>query len=362
MMDIGDWVLAGAAFCGLIAGFFARRARFCTFGAVEDLLLVGDSTRLRTWVLAIAVAILGVQGLWWLGVLDLAHSFHLSAFINPVGLLVGGLLFGIGMAMVGNCAFGMLIRLGGGDLRALFVFLIMGLVAYATARGLPGLLRLAVFEPFEISMGALGGQGLGHVVAWVSGVPTVTASVISGVMIAVAMLVWCYRGSSFSIVSRDGLAGIAVGLAVTGGFWLSGGLAQQGFDPLSVRSLSYVLPPGETIVYVLTFTGSVLSFPVALVVGTLLGVWLAAMIDGDARIEGYDEGREMKRQFVGAILMGFGGVTALGCTVGQGISGMATLSLGAPIAMLGIILGAVAGIRVLMTGSVREGVSSLLSN
>lgn len=360
-MTIDQSILVAAALIGFAAGFAARRARFCTFGAIEDVVMIGDTTRLRAWLLAIAVAIVGVQVLWWTNLADIGATFYLAPGFNPVALFFGGLLFGLGMAMVGNCAFGMLVRLGGGDLRALFVFLVMGLAAYATARGLTATVRVAVFDGFAMTLDGIGGQGLGHVVAALAGLAPAVASLAVGLVLAVAIVSWCARDPSFRTAWRDWIAGSAVGLAVIAGFWVTGGWARESFAPLDVRSLTYVLPPGESIVYILTFSGAKMTFPIAVTGGTLLGVWFASLLAGDSRLEGYDDGREMKRHFFGAILMGVGGVTALGCTIGQGVSGMATLSLGAPVAMAGVVLGAMFGLRVLISGSVRESLSLFLS-
>ena len=360
-MTFDQSLLVAAALIGFGAGFAARRARFCTFGAIEDVVMIGDVTRLRAWVLAIGVAILGVQLMWWTDTADIGAAFYLSSAFNPVGLFVGGLMFGIGMAMVGNCAFGMLIRLGGGDLRALFVFLVMGLSAYATARGLAAVVRVTLFDGFEMDLSTIGGQGAGHLIGALMGTAPAQASMAAGLSIALLIFAWCLRDGAFRAAHKDWLAGIAVGLAVTAGFWVTGGWSREGFAPLDVRSLTYVLPPGESIVYVLTFSGANMTFPIAVTFGTLIGVWAASLAAGDARLEGYDDAREMKRHFFGALLMGFGGVTALGCTIGQGISGMATLSIGAPIAMAGVVLGAMFGLRVLISGSLRDSMSLFFS-
>jgi len=360
-MDTEHQVLWAIALIGFAAGFAARRARFCTYGALEDYVMARNTVRLRSWVFAIVVAIVGVQLLWWTDAAAIGESFYLDARFNPVGLFIGGLMFGIGMAMVGNCAFGMLIRLGGGDLRALFVFMVMGLAAYASARGIAAVFRVYSLEPFAFSLDAIGGQGLGHVVAAITGMAVEDASLVSGLLIALGLLVWCFRDPAFARSHRDHFAGLIFGLAVVAGFWVTGGLAREGFAPLDVRSLTYVLPPGETIVYGLTFSGAVMSFPVAMTLGTLVGVWAASMLARDTQLDGYDEPREMKRDFFGAILMGFGGVTALGCTIGQGVSGMATLSLGAPIVVAGIIVGGLVGLHSMISGSVREGIAALFS-
>jgi uncharacterized protein len=120
--------------------------------------------------------------------------------------------------------------------------------------------------------------------------------------------------------SRDIVAGALIGLAVAYGFAATGIIGADPFDPQRVESLTYVLPPGETIVYFLTYTGATIDFGIGLVLGTLGAAFLTAAFKGELRLEAFDDAREMRRHLAGAFLMGFGGVSALGCTARQGIS------------------------------------------
>ncbi|WP_420347727.1 YeeE/YedE family protein [Pelagibius sp.] len=353
-------MLAG---CGLVAGCVvgavARGARFCTFGAIEDWVLAEESLRLRSWGLAIAVAMLAVQLLDAAGLARIGESFYLAADFGWLGAVLGGLLFGFGMAMVGTCGYGTLVRLGGGDLRSFVVFLVLGLTAYMTARGLTGTFRESFIEPLNWNLESLEGQGLSHLLAAALGIERAIASLVLGLLLPGMIFWWCFRHAEFRRAYRDIAAGVLIGATVAASFAATGILGADPFDPQRVQSLSYVLPPGEAIVYLLTFSGATVTFSVGLVVGTVAGAFLTAAAKGELRLEAFDDAREMRRHLLGAFLMGFGGVTALGCTVGQGISGMATLSMSAPLALAGIFLGAAFGLHYLVSGSLRDALSAL---
>ncbi len=254
------------------------------------------------------------------------------------------------MALVGTCGFGVLVRLGSGDMRAVLLFLMLGLSAYMAARGLTALARVTALEPLRVGMDGTGGQGLAHVAGAAFGVAVETAGLVLGLIIGGALLVWCFASAGFRGSFYGILSGLAVGLAVAGGFWATGYLGNDDFEPQRVESLSYVLPPGETIQYLLTFTGAEISFGIGVTLGTIFGAFVTTATRFDFRREVYDDAREMRRHLLGAFMMGFGGVAALGCTVGQGISGMSTLALSAPLALASIFFGAVFCIRYMMTG------------
>lgn len=340
---------------GIVAGMAARGADFCTYRAVEDWWVSGDKTRLRTWALAIAVAMIAVQAMFALDVARIDESFYLAPSLGWGGAIVGGLLFGWGMAMVGTCGFGILVRLGSGDMRAVLMFLTMGLSAYMAARGLTALARVAALEPLRLDMEAQGGQGLSHIVGSLTGLEVGDAGLIVALVVGTSILVWCFSDIAFSGSMHGIVSGAAVGLAVAGGFAVTGILGDDDFDPQRVESLTYVLPPGETIQYLLTFTGAEINFGIGVTLGTIFGAFITTATRTRFRLEVYDSAREMRRHLFGAFLMGFGGVAAMGCTVGQGITGMSTLSLSAPLALASIFAGAVLGIRYLMTGTLMPG-------
>lgn len=157
------------------------------------------------------------------------------------------------------------------------------------------------------------------------------------------------------------MAGALIGVVIAAGFAATGVLGNDEFDPHPVRSMSYVLPLGETIIYFLTFTGSSLDFGIGMVLGTISGAFGVALYKRELHLESFDGRREMRRHLIGAFLMGFGGVTALGCTVGQGMSGLSTLSMSSPLALGCILIGANFGLNYLLTGSLSDAARALLS-
>jgi len=353
-LSTGQLVALSGFALGLIAGWVARWSRFCTFGAVEDMVLTGNLGRMKSWALAIAVAMIAVQIMHISGIARIDETFYLGNNFHWAGAIIGGLMFGLGMAQVGTCGFGILVRIGGGDLKAFVAFLVMGLTAYMTAGGITGYARRYILEAVDLDLANLGGQGLPHLVAALFGMDAQFLWLPMALIIAGLLLAWCFSGGGFKGNRRDITSGIVIGLVVAGGFAATGIIGNDPFEPTPVRSLSYVIPPGRSIIYLLTFIGATINFSIALVFGTLAGSFAAAIWNSELRIEAYDDAREMRRHLLGAFMMGFGGVSAYGCTIGQGISGMATLSAAAPLALGSILIGATGGLYYLLTGSVRE--------
>lgn len=327
---------------GIALGFVARRGRFCTLGAIEDAVYGKDTRRFRTWLLAVAVAIAGVHALEGAGYLDLSRAIYTTARIEWGGALIGGLLFGVGMALVGTCGFGTLVRIGGGDLKSLVAFLVMAFTAMMTMRGLTGLVRVRAIEPLSYDLVGSLSQRIPDVLGLTGATgqlfPFVVALVIAGAACTVGFL-----RSGWPVVT-----GIAIGLIVVLGWWATGSAGYDPFDTRRVESFSFVAPLGETVLYLMLASGLRPDFPVGTVVGVLVGAFLAAKSEGHFRWEAPDDAREMKRHLLGAFLMGFGGIAALGCTIGQGITGVSTLAVGSFIAIGSILVGARLGLYFLV--------------
>jgi uncharacterized membrane protein YedE/YeeE len=341
MPDLPDFVvrtLLGLVL-GAALGFAARAGRFCSLGAIEDAVYAQDGRRLRAWLLAIAVAIAGVQLLESYADLDLSRSIYVGARIEWGGAVIGGLMFGFGMALVGTCGFGTLLRLGGGDFRALLTFLIMGLAAAMTLRGIAGLARISLLDPLSSTLPDGARQRLPALVG-TSG----TAATATALAIAVLLGTAAFWSKPFLKSPRTMATGAVIGLIVVLGWWATGVAA---FDPLDVRrieSFSFVAPLADTLLYLMLASGLKPDFPVGAVLGVVAGAFIAAKLNKQFRWEAPDDARELKRHLVGALLMGSGGVAALGCTIGQGITGVSTLSVGSILALLSIALGARAGL------------------
>lgn len=322
---------------GVVLGLAARLGRFCTLGAIEDLIYGGDDRRMRMWGIAIGTAILTTFLSASAGWIALEETLYLRAPWHPLAAAGGGLIFGYGMAIAGNCGFGALARMGGGDIRSFVIVLVMGLAAYATMSGPLAPLRVAIFPPSTgISANPF---GVGA-----------SASPLVGIGIGLIVLATALASKSMLSSRRMVLWGAAVGLSVTFGWIGTSWVARTGFEALPVVSHTFSAPLGETMLYVMTSTGRSLSFGVGSVLGVALGAALGSVIRGQFRWEACEDPRELRRQIIGAAMMGAGAVTALGCSIGQGLSAFSVLSISAPLVFAAILLGAALGLRHLVEG------------
>ncbi|TNF57740.1 MAG: YeeE/YedE family protein [Rhodobacteraceae bacterium] len=328
---------------GVLLGLAARIGRFCTLGAIEDALYSSDDRRLRMWAVAIGVAILGTQSAIGAGLLDPGVSPYLDQRWNPLGTIVGGLMFGYGMALSGNCGYGALARLGGGDLRSFVIVLVMGLSTYVAMSGPLAQLRVTLFPVIEGSAHLQGAltplrAAFGEA-AWIA------AASIGLVLVGFALTSRAMRASPSHVIW-----GAVVGLAIVSGWLGTQWIADHGFAAEPIQSHSFAAPLGDTMFYLMTASGTALSFSVGSVTGVVLGAFLGSLRKGRFRWEACEDPRELRRQMLGAALMGPGAVLAVGCSVGQGLSAFSLLAYSAPVACLAIFAGAALGLRQLIVG------------
>ncbi|MBI3435977.1 MAG: YeeE/YedE family protein [Proteobacteria bacterium] len=353
----------GGLIIGLVFGATAQRTNFCTMGAITDLVLMGDGRRLRAWVLAIAVAIIGTQALHASGAIDINQSIYLTTNFGWFGAILGGAMFGFGMTLAGGCGSKTLVRLGAGNLKSLVVAIILGIVAYMTLRGLLALIRVQIESATNIDLKArgLGNQNIGEMAGGVLGLPAGAARTAAAVAVAAAFLVFCFKDTAFRRSPMNIVAGLIIGLAAVGGWAVTGILGADDFNPVPLASVTFVSPVAESLQYLMTFTGSTVNFGIAAVGGVIIGSFLMAVGTGTFQVENFTDRGDMLRHFSGATLMGAGGVLALGCTIGQGITGMSTLALGSVIAWLSIIAGGYLGVKYLEEGSLSGAVRAVLA-
>ena len=328
---------------GVLLGLAARLGRFCTLGAIEDYLYQNSDTRLRMWGLAIGVAGFGTFLLVAPGFLEPTQSiYHLAPWSPAMGIF-GGLLFGYGMALAGNCGFGALARFGGGDLRSFVVVVVMGISAYFMLSGPLATLRLATLSATEITTKTYSYPEFLHAATGVSS--TAVGLATSAFIIAAMLISKAFRANLKAI-----LWGTLVGLAIVSGWAGTQWVAADGFSNTPVNSHTFTSPLGETLLFLMTSSGGGLTFGVGSVFGVLAGAFCGSLIKGHFRWEACDDPRELKRQVLGAVLMGFGAVLAMGCTIGQGISAFSLLTFNAPLVFAAFFAGAALGLRQLITG------------
>ncbi|MFL4469280.1 YeeE/YedE family protein [Tateyamaria armeniaca] len=327
---------------GIALGLAARIGRFCTLGAIEDLLYGSDDRRMRMWAIAIGVAIIGAHVAMSLGWFDSAQSAYLDRVWNPIGTIIGGLMFGYGMALSGNCGYGALARLGGGDLRSFVIVLVMGLSAYFVMSGPLAHLRVMLF-PVETD--ASSAQGFTQLLDGFGVAPLATGIIAGGILLVVALMSADMRRSSGHI-----FWGTIVGLAIVSGWIGTYWVAMHGFEAEPIETHTFAAPIGDTIFYSMTASGNALSFSVGSVVGVVIGAALGSYSKGHFRWEACEDPRELRRQILGAAIMGPGAIIAVGCSVGQGISAFSLLAFSAPVTFLAIFAGAALGLKQLITG------------
>ncbi|WP_226580525.1 YeeE/YedE family protein [Acuticoccus sediminis] len=344
-----SWLLpAVGVLAGIALGYVARRQRFCTLSALERYWYARDSHPLRTWVLAATVALAATQTLVHTGLIDVSKSMYLEPSFSLPTAALGGLMFGLGMALVGTCGFGAVLRLGGGSLRSLVVLVVIGITALATQRGLVAIARVQLAERTALDLSFAGDQSLG---ALASAIVGARVDAVVAVVVALAFFAWIFADRSYRVRRGDILTGTAIGLVITFGWVATTFLAARSFDPVQIEAGSFVMPVGETILQFVAQTGTWPDYGIGLVVGTLIGATLAAVQRHDVRWEACDDARELGRHLAGGALMGIGGVLALGCTIGQGISAFSVMAISAPVVMLSIALGARIGLAWLLEGA-----------
>ena len=348
-------VLWAALALGLAFGALAQRTHFCTMGAVADVVNIGDWSRLRMWVLAIGVAMLGFNGMVGLGLVKASDSLYAAPAWTWLSHAVGGLMFGFGMVLASGCGSKTLVRIGAGNLKSVVVFGVLGLSAWATLRGVTAVLRSTTLDRVVLQLP--GGQDLPTLTAALGGSVAQRAAVLGSVL-GLALVGW-------AVARREGrsgdvlLGGLGTGALVVAMWWVSGVLGHVAEHPQTLEqaflatnsqrmeSFSFVAPLAYVLDGLVFFSDASkrLTQGMVLVLGVVLGSAAVALATRSFRWEGFRGVEDTANHLVGAVLMGVGGITAMGCTIGQGLSGLSTLSLGSLVATAGIVAGAVLALR-----------------
>jgi len=334
---------------GMLFGAIATKTNFCTMGAISDWINIGTKDRLRAWFLAIGIAILVSQAMHVSGVIDLGNAIYLTKNFGWLGHVLGGTLFGIGMTLSSGCGQRTLARVGSGNLKSVVVLLFLGLTAYMTMRGLFALFRVNAIEVTNIDLASSGitDQGIGTLLAAAMGLDdTATVSMIVAIVLGGGLVVFAFASKSFRGSFDNILAGVVIGLIIPAGWYATGVVGFDDFDPVRFESYTFVGPTGESFMYLMTFTGSTINFGIAAVFGVILGSFIYAILTGKFRIETFTNREDMIRHMMGGTVMGLGGVLALGCSIGQGVTGMSTLALGSLISLISIIFGSAITMKV----------------
>jgi len=328
-------VVWSAFVVGVLFGIIAELSRYCARAALAEW-APGDEQskaaenghpRSKQYLTAVLVGLAGTQLLFVSQNIDLAQSIYWSVPIRPVALVVGGLMFGAGMVLAGGCVSRLLVLAASGNGRSIVTLLVTGIAGYATLRGILSYPRIWLENAWSLETTPAQLYDTGTVS------PLVVAAAIALILLVPLTL----------LIRRSGLKGVvtgaAVGLAVVAGWIVTGIIGVDEFEPTQLASLSFVAPAGESIQYLMIFTGDTIRFSVALLGGVLIGAFASALVSGRLHYKGFTSQSSLVRYLSGGLLMGFGGVTALGCSIGQGLSGISTASLSSVMAVLAIAAG-----------------------
>lgn len=359
-VNLAARVVWGGFGLALVLGFVAAKTNFCTMGAISDVVNMEHWGRLRMWLLAIAVAMAGTNLLYYFDLIDLTKSVYQRPVLPWLSMLLGGTLFGIGMTIAGGCANKNLLRLGGGSVRSLVVLVFLAISAYMTLKGLFGQWRSSYLDPVAIDLSGLGmqGQSLADALARLTGMPAKSALLAVTGVVVIALLIFVFKDKRFRASGEQIVGGAILGLLVTAGWYLSGhiGFAENpdtlemtyfGTNSRTMESLSFVAPTAYSLELLMLWTDKSLhvTFGIATIVGVVLGSLIHAVTSRQFHWEGFASLEDLRNHLMGGILMGFGGVLAMGCTIGQGLTGVSTLALGSFISVAGIVAGAVATMK-----------------
>lgn len=345
--------LAFALACAF--GAIGRKTHFCTMGAVSDIVNMGEWSRMRMWLLAIGTAVLGAGALHATGQIDLGKSIYRTPNFTWLSYLVGGSSFGVGMVLASGCGSKTLIRIGGGSLKSLVVFMTLGLVAYMTMRGVFGVFRVNVLE--KVAIAFPGGQDIPALLTTTGMAPRM-ALLVAVFALGGGLTVAALAKRDFW--TRDNLlGGFGIGLSVVAAWYVSGHLGYIAEHPDTLEevflttnsgrmeALSFVAPQAYALELLMLWSDSsrTLSFGIVTLLGVVAGSFAWSMLTGSFRWEGFAGVEDTASHLLGAALMGFGGVVGMGCTIGQGISGFSTLALGSIVTFLSIVAGAAAMLK-----------------
>ncbi len=341
VLDGGNIIILSGLLIGLVYGSVGLLSGFCLLSGLRGWWADGDGRLIRTYALAIGVAVAATQLLAAAGLVDIGKSIYLQPQFSVPVLFFGGLLFGYGMVLSNGCGSRALVLLGRGNLRSFLVVIVLAIFAQMTLKGLIAPPRIAMVAASQSTAAAnsvpalLAEAGLSATVARM-----LAASVISAVLIIFAFAHPAFRRSPGQVA-----AGLVVGLLVAAGWFATGYLGADDFNPAPVTSLTFIAPIADGLQYVMLSTGSTLNFGIVTVFGVFAGSLVTALLTGRFELESHRSPRHMLRSGAGAALMGTGGVMAFGCSVGQGLTGFSTLALASLIAFAGILLGTAAGLR-----------------
>ena len=371
-MEIAAQLLIYTSILGFILGFVVTKTNFCTMWAVSDWVNIGDLSRFKAWMFAAAIAILGVTVLDFLSFFDIDDSRipYRNSLLAWPRYILGGLMFGVGMTYASGCGNKVLIRVGGGNLKSLVVLLVAGIMAYVMTRtDFYGIVFHSWMNPISLDLAELGilDQSLPTIISSIFSVTNgIYLNLIIGLIVSFIMIFMIFKSGKFIQSFDNVFSGIVVGSIVVSAWLLTGGSTGEEWieandfldNPapgVGVQSFTFINPMGETLIYAGNAADSFyLTFGVSALLSVIFGAFVYSITSHNFRIEWFSSKQDFIRHIIGAMLIGIGGVLALGCTIGQGVTGISTLALGSFITLIFIILGAAITMKIEFYNAVYE--------
>ena len=371
-MEVATQLLIYIGVLGFILGFVVTKTNFCTMGAVSDWVNIGDLSRFKSWMLAAAIAILGVAILNYLSFFDINDSRipYRNSLLAWPRYIIGGLMFGIGMTYASGCGNKVLIRVGGGNLKSLVVLIVAGIMAYVMTRtDFYGIIFHSWMNPISLDLAQIGilDQSLPTIISSIFSINnSANFNLILGIIVSSIMIFVIFKSGKFIQNFDNVFSGITVGLVIVMAWLLTGGVTGQEWieandfldDPLpsvGMQSFTFINPMGETLIFAGNAADSYyLTFGVTALLAVITGAFFYSVLSNNFRIEWFLSKQDFIRHIIGAVLIGVGGVLAMGCTIGQGVTGISTLAIGSFITLIFIILGAAITMKVEFYNAVYE--------
>ncbi|HLZ00579.1 MAG TPA: YeeE/YedE family protein [Bradyrhizobium sp.] len=340
-MDPNQIAVLSGLVIGLLFGSIALLSGFCMMSSLRGWWADGDGRLVRTYALAMGVAIAASQLLAARGAVDLGKSIYMQPSFSAPVLFFGGLLFGYGMVLSNGCGSRALVLLGKGNLRSFVVVIVLGIFAEITLKGLIAPARIAAVQVTQLTARITSLPALLSSV----GVNEIYGRMFATSLVSAALIIFAFSHGPFRRSFGQIVAGVAIGLLIAAGWYATGHLGADDFNPVPVASLTFIAPIADSLQYVMLSTGSTLNFGIATVGGVFAGSLVTALLTGRFEFEGYRSPQHMLRSAGGAALMGIGGVMSFGCSIGQGLTGISTLALGSFVAVAGIMAGSAIALR-----------------
>jgi uncharacterized membrane protein YedE/YeeE len=365
--SIARVVVFGGLIIGILLGVIGQATRFCVRGSIADWVQRGDRQRFAGWMLSVGIGAVGLQALAATGLVDATRTLAWSPRLAWVSCIVGGLIFGYGMILADGCPQRSLVKASSGSLRSAVVAVVAALAAVMTLRGVLAPARANWLDVWSVQLA--GPQDLGNIISTATSVPVGALRWALVVIAFAAALGYAWRKHRHAL-RQTWIAGIGVGLILVAALYLTGRIGFVAEHPETLEpawlgtqsnrpeGLNFTAPLANALDLLTLWTdkSTVPTFGVMLVLGVLLGAYASAKVRGEFKLQGFASHREFGEHVLGAVMMGFGGVTALGCSIGNGVTGLAWLSTGSMLAVTGITAGAWlalkrSGARVLRTAA-----------